>query len=48
MYEVFTDSVPWDFTVFRVIDAALAWLGVPEDLAVRHDQEAQQRPQGDK
>jgi hypothetical protein len=47
MYEAFTDSVPWDFTVFRVIEAALAWLGMPEDLAVRHDQEAQQRPQGD-
>jgi hypothetical protein len=32
MYEVLADSVHWDFVVFRVMDAALAWLGVPEDL----------------
>jgi hypothetical protein len=35
MYEVFADSVPWDFTVFRAIDAALAWLNLPEDLVER-------------
>lgn len=32
MYEVYADSVPWDFVVFRAVDAALAWLGVPDDL----------------
>ena len=35
MYEVFADSVPWDFVVFRAIDAALAWLGLPENLMAR-------------
>jgi hypothetical protein len=32
MYEAFADSIPWDFTVFRTIEAALIWLGLPEDL----------------
>lgn len=32
MYQSYVDSVPWDFVVFRAIDAALAWLDVPEDL----------------
>jgi hypothetical protein len=32
MYEAFADSIPWDFTVFRTIDEALTWLGLPEDL----------------
>lgn len=32
MYEVFTDPVPWNFVVFRAMDAALAWLGLPEDV----------------
>jgi len=32
MYEAYSDIVPWDFVVFRVLDAALAWLGLPEDL----------------
>jgi len=32
MYEAFADSIPWDFTVFRTIEAALTWLGLPEDL----------------
>ena len=32
MYEVFADQVKWDFVVFRDIDAALAWIGLPEDF----------------
>jgi hypothetical protein len=32
MYEVFADSIPWDFVVFRSVDTALAWLRAPEDL----------------
>ena len=34
MYELFADSVPWDFVVFRSMETALAWLRVPEDLIV--------------
>lgn len=32
MYQSYADSVPWDFVVFRAVDAALAWLDVPEDI----------------
>lgn len=32
MYEAYADIVPWDFVVFRFLDAALAWLGLPENL----------------
>ena len=32
MYQSYADSVPWDYVVFRAIDAALAWLDVSEDL----------------
>ena len=32
MYEVFSDSVPWKFSVFRDIDTALEWLGVSKKL----------------
>jgi len=32
MYQSFALTVPWDFLVFRAIDAALVWLGVPEDI----------------
>jgi hypothetical protein len=32
MYQAFTDEVPFDFAVFRAADAALAWLGLPEDF----------------
>ena len=31
MYQSYAEPVPWDFVVFRAIDAALAWLDVPED-----------------
>ena len=41
MYEVFADSIPWDFAVFRAADAALAWLGVSEDLMDDLNKEAQ-------
>lgn len=34
MYKLLADSVPWNFVVFRAMDAALAWLGLPEDMAV--------------
>lgn len=32
MYQSYSESVSWDFVVFRAIDAALAWLDVPEDI----------------
>ena len=32
MYQSYSDSIPWEYVVFRTIDAALAWLNVPEDL----------------
>lgn len=35
MYEVLSDSLQWNFVVFRAMDAASAWLGLPEDLTVR-------------
>ncbi len=35
MYEIFSDSVNWSFVVFRAMDAAVAWLGLPEDLTIR-------------
>jgi len=36
MYEGFSSDVPWDFVVFRAVDAALAWLGLPENLTDDH------------
>ena len=38
MYEVLSDSVHWNFVVFRAMDAVLAWLGLPEDLTIRRSQ----------
>lgn len=35
MYEAFADSVPWEFMAFSALDAALAWLGLPQDLLER-------------
>jgi hypothetical protein len=32
MYDFFSRYKPWDFVVFRAADAALAWLGLPENL----------------
>lgn len=32
MYQFLTDSIPWDFVVFRSADTALAWLRAPADL----------------
>ncbi len=40
MYEAFAKSVPWDFVVFRDMDAALEWLRVPGDLMNNFDQDA--------
>jgi hypothetical protein len=41
MSQVFSDTVPWDFAVFRAPDAALAWLRVPENLMDDLEQVAQ-------
>lgn len=41
MYEAFSDTVHWEFVVFRAADAALAWLGLPERLIDDLDQDAQ-------
>jgi len=38
MCEAFSDGAPWKFEVFRSADAALAWLGVTEDLMDKLDQ----------
>jgi len=40
MYEVFSGAVPWEFVVFRTADAALAWLGLSENLMDDFDQDA--------
>ncbi len=32
MYEAYAHSVPWEFKVFRAMDPALAWLGLPGSL----------------
>ena len=32
MYQSYAESVPWEYVVFRAVDAALAWLDVPENL----------------
>lgn len=40
MYEAFAESVPWDFVVFREVDAALAWLRAPQDLMDNLDKKA--------
>ncbi len=32
MYEAFSDSVPWDFKVFRDVSEALVWLGLDGDF----------------
>jgi hypothetical protein len=41
MYEVISGDVPWEFVVFRAADAALAWLGLSENLMNDLDQDAQ-------
>lgn len=41
MYEIFSGDVPWEFVVFRAADAALAWLGLPENLMDNFGQYAQ-------
>ena len=41
MYEMFSEEVPWEFEVFRAVDAALAWLGLPDNLMNDFDQDAQ-------
>ena len=40
MYGVFAEAVPWEFVAFRAMDAALAWLGLPEDFLDRHSEDA--------
>ncbi len=39
MYDVLSGSVQWNFVVFRAMDAALAWLGLPEDTTIRQSQD---------
>ena len=39
MYEILAGSVQWNFVVFRAMDAAFAWLGLPEDLTIHHNQD---------
>ena len=39
MYEAFAESVPWDFVVFRALDAALAWLGLTDEVMSHVEQE---------
>jgi len=41
MYEAFSNIIPWDFVVFRSVDAALAWLGLPDNLTDDIEQNAQ-------
>ena len=40
MYEMFSEEVPWEFEVFRAINAASAWLGLPDNLMNDFDQDA--------
>ncbi len=44
MYQSYSDSVPWEFVVFRAVDAALAWLDVPEDLVICGNEQVKQQP----
>jgi hypothetical protein len=39
MYEALSDTVPWDFKVFRDVKVALPWLGLSEDLAGSFEQD---------
>lgn len=41
MYEVFTDAAPWNLVVFRDVDAAFAWLRLPEDFKDNFDNDTQ-------
>ena len=41
MYEFFSNTAPFDFVVFRAVDAALAWLGVPDTLLDNLEQDTQ-------
>ncbi len=42
MYAAYADTVPWDLMVFRSVDAALAWLGLPDDFMDKFENETQQ------
>jgi hypothetical protein len=46
MYEAFAISVSWDFMVFRILEAALAWFGLEENLLNRDDQDNQSNTRG--
>ena len=41
MYEIYSDVIPWDLVVFRSVESALAWLGLPEDFMDSFDNETQ-------
>lgn len=34
MYEMSSTDIPRDFVVFRDLDAAAAWLGIPDDSGI--------------
>lgn len=42
MYDILTDTIPWNLVIFRAVDAALAWLGLPEDFLDNSDNDTQQ------
>lgn len=43
MYEAYSqiENVPWDLVVFRAVDAALSWLGLPDDFLDSLDDDTQ-------
>ena len=47
MYESYSDTDPAKFVVFRAVDAALAWLGLPESLIDDLDQDTQPEDSSD-
>jgi hypothetical protein len=47
MYAAFSETVPWEFIVFRDAGAALAWLGLPESMIDDLDQNSQPKDSSD-
>jgi hypothetical protein len=35
MYDMYSEGIPWQFVVFRDVEAALAWLRIPDDMVKR-------------
>ena len=48
MYEIFTEDEdrPWDLVIFRAVDAALAWLDLPDDFLDDIEKDAQSGSRG--